>query len=199
MAFPIKHSRNRLFMAGLVFLLPLALLGGCQGEKPAASAPGITIPAGPDQVFIDARFVVTEGGETKAVVRADSVKVFQGQGLSLAEGNLQVELYSREGELTSTLTAERGIVYGMSESIDSLRAEDNVLVTWHHRNATMITPFIRWISGTRMIYADSTVVLSVDNAQERGVAFVAPDDLTSYSMGRVTGVIEGQEIEIPGR
>lgn len=200
MTFPIITRSPGIFRR-LFPILPAIFLafGGCGEDRPASSGPTLEIPAGPDQVFVNARFVVTENGATNAVIRADSVEVYQDRGLSVASGNLRVELYSREGERISTLTAARGIVYGMTEDIDSLRAEGDVLVTWHRRNATMETPFIRWVAGTRMIYADSTVVLSVDTAVERGVGFAAPDDLKSYTMGRVTGVVEDQQFEIPGR
>jgi LPS export ABC transporter protein LptC len=183
-----------------ILLLPVFLLvaAGCRKEEPVRSS-GVVVPAGPDQIFVDARFVVTENGATNAIVRADSINVFQKENISLAKGHLQVDFFSRQGEQLSTLTAERGIVYGMAESIDSLRAEGDVVITWIKRNARMETPFIRWIAATRMVYADSTVALSVENAVERGVGFAAPDDLSSYSMGRVTGIIEDQKIEIPGR
>ncbi len=186
---------------GIIFILSgflitglLAMLGcdqngslGNTGEQP---------PLGPDQLFVDARFVVTEEGATNAIVRADSVMAYQGRGLSIVEGNLRVDFYNRQGERISTLTAERGIVYGMTESIDSLRAEDRVVINWERRKARMETPFIRWIAATRMVYADSTVELSVDNAMERGVRFAAPDDLSSYTMGQVTGVIQDLKIDL---
>ena len=172
--------------------------GGCAKEKPP-KPPEVDVPLGPDQVFVDARFVVTEGGATNAIVRADSIKVFQEKNISMANGHVLVDFFSRQGERISTLTADRGIVFGMTKNIDSLRAEGDVVIVWEKRNAKMETPYIRWISSSRMVYADSTVVLSVENAVERGAGFKAPDDLSRYSMDRVTGIIEGPKLEIPGR
>lgn len=179
-------------------LLVALLVPGCSKEQPSGRRNASSVDA-PDQVFVGTRFVITEDGATSAIVAADSITVFQSRRQSIAEGRLRVDFFSRAGARVSTLTADRGIVYGVNEVIDSLRAEGNVVITWHERNATMKTPFVRWIERTRTIYADSTVALSVDNAVERGVGFVAPDDLKSYTMRQVAGVVEDQRIEIPGR
>jgi LPS export ABC transporter protein LptC len=176
-------------------LLPGLLMSCAPGQPAKKTAP--SGPAGPDQVFLHARFVVTENGLTNAIVRADSVLVFQGRQISEADGSLLVDFFSKEGKKVSTLTARRGIIYGMTEEIDSLRAEGDVKVVWLARNATMNTPYIRWISATRRIYADSTVTLEVEDATEQGVGFEAPDDLKSYSMREVTGVVQSEKIKIP--
>ena len=123
--------------------------------------------------------------------------VFQNRQVSEADGRLQVDFFNRTGEKVSTLTARKGIIYGMTDAIDSLRAESDVVVTWIARNATMKTSFIRWIAANRIIYADSTVTLTVENAVEQGVGFEAPDDLKSYAMRSVTGVVQSESIKIP--
>jgi LPS export ABC transporter protein LptC len=201
---PLKRASGPGVLSRPVFLTvallaALILSAGCSQKAPVSKAPSQPLPVGPDQIFINARFVVTENGTTSAVVSADSVMVFQLHPRSIAEGHLRVLFFSREGEKISTLTSERGIVYGMTQAIDSLRAEGNVVVFWHARNARMETPFIRWISSTRRIFADSTVALTVDNAIEHGVGMEAPDDLKSYTMHQVTGSVTGQDINIPGR
>ena len=200
--FPLKRTpetrvARRSFFIAAALLAAMIIFSGCSQTAPAPKAPAQPLPVGPNQVFVDARFVVTENGATSAVVNADSVMVFQQRMISIAEGNLRILFFSKEGVRISTLTAERGIVYGMTQAIDSLRAEGNVVVVWHERNARMDTPFIRWISSTRRIFADSTVALTVDNAVERGVGMEAPDDLKSYTMHRVTGSVIGQNINIP--
>lgn len=193
-----RPDRRRTVSAFSAFALAALLISGCAKQE-QSSKTAQPLPVGPDQVFVDARFVVLENGLTNAIVRADSVKVYQERSISIAEGNLRVDFFSREGEQISTLNAARGIVYGMTQDIDSLRAEGNVVVVWNERKARMETPFIRWIFATRRIFADSAVVLSVENAVERGVGLEAPDDLKSYTMRQVSGTVTGQEIKIPGR
>lgn len=184
------------WMVPVVALL-LALFLACSREQKPRGKPGLTAPSGPDQVFVDSRFVVTDNGLTSAIVRAESVMVYQVRQLSEIAGNVQVDFFNRKGEKTSILTAKHGIIYGMTEAIDSLRAEGDVTVIWRERNATMKTSFIRWIESNRMIYADSTVTLTVENAVEQGVGFEAPDDLKSYAMRAVTGVVQSESIKIP--
>jgi len=192
MAYAVRCIASGSVVAALVMM---CLLAACR-EGPAKKG-GTPRPPGPDQIFADARFVVTENGLTSAVVRADSVLVWNDRAVSEAIGNLKVDFFSREGSRVSTLTADRGIVYGMTEAIDSLRATGNVVVVWHERNAEMRTPFIRWIAAIHTIYADSTVVLTVENASERGIGFAAPDDLKSYTMRSVSGYVHDENIKIP--
>ncbi len=204
-SFPLKRATGfwmpaRAFSLAAAFLAILMLSFGCSKSAPAPKGLARPLPPGPDQIFVNARFVVTENGNTSAIISADSVLVFQQvRPRSVAEGRLQVILFNPEGVKTSTLTADRGIVYGMTQAIDSLRAEGNVVIVWHERNARMNTPFIRWISSTRRIFADSTVALTVDNAVERGMGLEAPDDLKSYTMRQVTGSVVGEEFKIPER
>ena len=63
----------------------------------------------------------------------------------------------------------------------------------------METSVIRWDANAHMIYADSTVRLSTEDAVQTGVRFVATDDLKSYTMENVTGVIQSEEIALPER
>ncbi len=190
------HTWGQIASGSFIAALTILFLFGACKEGPARKG-GVGAPKGPDQVFADARFVVTENGLTSAVVRADSVLVWNERAVSEAIGNLKVDFFSREGARVSTLTADRGIVYGMTEAIDSLRASGNVVVVWHERNAEMKTPFIRWIAAIHTIYADSTVVLTVENAAERGIGFAAPDDLKSYTMRSVSGYVHDENIKIP--
>lgn len=176
--------------------LILALSLACSCEQPQRKPAPAVLP-GPDQIFLDSRSVVTDNGLTSAVVRADSVIVYQNGRYSEASGSVRVDFFNRKGEKISTLTAKSGTIYGMTEAIDSLYANGDVTVTWLERNATMKTPYVRWIAAKRMIFADSTVTLTVEKAVEQGIGFEAPDDLKSYTMRAVTGVVQSENIKIP--
>ena len=180
-------------------VIPFSLIisPGC-AKKTSIQTSTTTVSGGPDQLFVHARFVVIDNGLTDAIISADSVKVYSVASLSEASGNLVIDFFNKQGNQYSVLTARKGIVYGKTEAIDSLRAEGDVVITWKDKNARMETPFLRWIASSRRIFADSTVVLSVNNAMERGVGFEAPDDLKSYTMKKVSGFVQGQGIRYPG-
>lgn len=192
------HSRSGdVKKIAVVIVVSLLCLTFACSQEQQSGKPAPQAPPGPDQMFVDSHFVVTDDGLTSAVVHADSVAVFYNRLISEMTGNVRVDFFNRKGERVSVLTAKRGIVYGKTEAVDSLRAEGDVRVTWRERDATMKTPFIRWNAASRMIYADGAVTLTLKDAVERGVGFEAPDDLKSYVMRSVTGVVRGENIRIP--
>jgi LPS export ABC transporter protein LptC len=186
----------RIFLYAVI-AFAMIFFPGCQ-KKASVQKSTATVSGGPDQLFVQSRFMVIDNGLTDAIFSADSVKVYTNLSISEAVGHLVVDFYNKRGIQYSVLTARRGIVYGKTEAIDSLRAEGDVVIIWKDRNARMETPFLRWIASSRRIFADSTVVLTVNNALERGVGLEAPDDLKSYIMKKVSGFVKGQELRYPG-
>ena len=105
----VEHAVRRAASGSVVAALVMVfLLAACQ-EGPAKKG-GTPRPPGPDQIFADARFVVTENGLTSAVVRADSVLVWNDRAVSEADGNLKVDFFSRTGTRVSTLTDRKSVV-----------------------------------------------------------------------------------------
>jgi LPS export ABC transporter protein LptC len=189
--------KYRLFLlTPIIFLLVIFM--GCT-KKTTIQTSANPSAGGPDQLFTHARFVVMDKGLTSAIISADSVYVYTSAAISKAIGNLVVHFYNKEGNQYSVLTASKGIVFGKTDAIDSLRAEGDVVIVWKEKNARMETPFLRWIGSTRRIFADSTVVLTLNEALERGVGLEAPDDLKSYTMKKVSGYVQGQGIQYPGK
>ena len=184
------------FIHFIIFLLLISLIvSGCAEEHVPVTVKNNL----PDQQFRNSRIIVTENGITTAIVMANRVSVYEERNYTVVEDSIAIEFFNKEGEKVSTLTALSGQVWGLYEKVDSLRATGDVVIISDERNATMETPVIRWIASTHMIYADSTVRLSTEDAVQEGVRFVATDDLKSYTMENVTGVIQGEGIAIPER
>jgi hypothetical protein len=156
----------------------------------------------PDQKFIQSRIVITENGVTYAVVEAESVKVYTDRDFTSLEGGILIDFFDRDGEFVSTLTAKRGEVWGLYNEVDSLKAIDNVVIVSEENDKRLETPsFMNWVASTRTVYAEksSVVKLISGNSVEEGVNFVAKDDLSEYSMDNVSGIIESNDINLPGR
>ena len=186
----ILQLRHSIFL-----LIVLQLISGCEEEQ---------IPVRinynqPDQEFKNSRIIITEKGITTAIVWAHRASVFEDRNYTVIEDSIAIEFFNKEGEKISTLTALSGEVWGLYEKVDSLRAEGNVVIVSDERKAKMETSVIRWDANAHMIYADSTVRLSTEDAVQTGVRFVATDDLKSYTMENVTGVIQSEEIALPER
>ena len=118
----------------------------------------------PDQEFKNSRIIITENGITTASVWAHRASVYEERNYTVIEDSIAIDFFNKEGEKVSTLTALSGEVWGLYEQVDSLRAEGDVIIISDERKAKMETPFIRWIAKTHMVYADSTVRLSTEDA-----------------------------------
>lgn len=186
---------HRTLLHSIFLLIVLYLTSGCEEEQ---------IPVRikynqPDQEFKNSRIIITENGITTAIVWAHRASVYEDRNYTVMEDSIAIDFFNEEGEKISTLTAMSGEVWGLYEKVDSLRAEGEVVIISDERKAKMETPDIRWDAKTHMIYADGNVRLSTEDAVQTGVRFVATDDLKSYTMEDVTGVIHSEEIAVPER
>lgn len=172
-------------------LVGIVLAAGC-GESERLPEVSEVVDHEPDQHFIGSRIVVTEGGITNAVVTADTVDVFADEDHTLISGAIAIDFYDHNGERTSTLTADRGEVWGLYDQVDSLSAAGNVRIVsvdggkWMETSASLI-----WRAGTRRITAEGLVRLVTENGFEEGINFEAADDLSEYRMDQVSGEYEG--------
>ncbi len=186
----------------VLFVLALTMSGaGCEKDSSISQVKTI-VENEPDQKFIHSRIVITERGVTYAIVEAESVKVYTDSDFTSLEGGILIDFFDRDGEFISTLTAERGEVWGLYNEVDSLKAIDNVVVVSEENDKRLETPsYLNWVASTRTVYAEknSVVRLISGNSVEEGINFVAKDDLSEYSMDNVSGIIESNDINMPGR
>jgi LPS export ABC transporter protein LptC len=182
-----------------IFFATIIVFSGCEKKSEISVVKNAPVVE-PDQKFIKSRIVITENGLTSAIVEAESVKVFAVTNISTFEGGIKMDIFNKQGKHVSTLTANRGEVYGLYEKVDSLKAKGNVVVVSEEKKSKLETASsLVWIQTARRIYADSLVKLTGENAVEQGINFTAKDDLTEYSMENVSGSFEGKDIKIPGK
>ena len=186
--------------AGTVLLVLLAAGQGCEEKPDGPVRPGLPVP---EQRFRDARIVMTEDGRTSVIVEARRVDIWESRNYSVLEDSVVIDMFDKEGEQVSRLTAQLGEVWGENNDIDSLRATGDVLIVWQQRDARMETPFIHLDAVSHMIYADSlngkTVRLTIEGGIQEGIRFEATDDLKTWKMEQVTGEIRNEQLVIPER
>ncbi|MFC1551443.1 LPS export ABC transporter periplasmic protein LptC [Candidatus Latescibacterota bacterium] len=201
MKIPNKKIANKIVRYLFAAFILIILFAGCEKESSISQVKNI-IENEPDQKFIKSRIVITENGVTYAIVEAESVKVFSDTDFTSLEGGILIDFFNREGEYVSTLTAGSGEVWGLYNEVDSLKAIDNVVIVSEENDKRLETAsYLNWIASTRYVYAEknSVVKLISERAVEEGINFVAKDDLSEYSMDNVSGTIEGNDINLPGR
>lgn len=145
----------------------------------------------PDQVFVEPRFIITKNGITQAVIESKLVQVFEGRDTSYTsmDDSLVISFFNEAGEHTSTLTADRGDIWGLYSEVDSLKATGDVHIRSKERNARLDADAIRWLAWNRTVYGEGIVTLETDDGFERGTGFEAKDDLSEY---RFRGSVEGE-------
>ncbi|MFC1511581.1 LPS export ABC transporter periplasmic protein LptC [Candidatus Latescibacterota bacterium] len=199
----MKHEgcRPKRHTVRLAALVAAAFLSwaGCAPEPTVTQLS--TVPENePDQKFIQARIVITEGGMTNAIVMADSIQVFLDRSYTEIDGDMAIDFFNDGGEMTTKLTADSGEIWGLYEEVDSLIARGDVMVvSVDEENRLETSSALTWSARTHLIYADGLVRLSTPDAVEQGINFVATDDLSEYSMDNVSGEYEGSGLSLPGR
>ncbi len=187
---------SRYWLTGL--LMTLAIVAACEKKSELSQVEQVAENE-PDQQFVHAQIVITENGMTSAIVRAESVRVYTETDYTAVDGGMVIDFFNQRGTRTSTLSADRGEVFGLYEEVDSLKAQGRVVILSDDRTKKMETSkSLWWRASERTIYADGHTRLISEDAVEEGVHFVAKDDLSEYTMDNVSGSFEGETLPLPG-
>jgi len=184
----------------LTMLSAAAVALSCGGDDSVRRLKSSAEPD-PDQILIRPRIVISENGVTNAVLRANTVKVYEDSSYTLLQDSLTIFFYNEAGEHTSTLKAMNGEVWGLYEEVDSLRASGNVTIVSEEREALLEAPgAIRWLVSDHRIFGEGLVRLQTDSGYEEGTGFTAKDDLSEYEFtGPVSGEVRSKEIGLEDR
>lgn len=190
-------KRNNISFYALIISITLAL--ACGKNETIAEKVKLS-DTEPGQSLYDSHIVITENGITSAVVQAESISVWADSNLTRAFGGLHVDFYNKKGEHISTMTSEKGEVFGLYTQVDSIRADGNVVIVSDEKKTRMeASSSLVWMASTRKIYSDSLVKLISESAVEQGIKFSAKDDLSEYTMENVSGHYNSDKLAIPGR
>ena len=154
----------------------------------------------PDQILIDTRIILSEGGKTAAIIESKTVKIYEDSSYSSLEDSVVIYFYDEDGKHTTTLTALSGEVWGLYENADSLKASGNVLIESTESEAAMEAPAILWIASLNKVFGKGLVRLTTENGFEQGPGFEAKDDLSEFEFkGPVTGEVREEGIKLIDR
>ncbi len=193
---------RRIHSGILAALMPLILVAlSCEAGKEQVQTSVVRQrEVVPDQVLYGTRITLTELGLTQAIIAANIVKIYEDSSYASLEDSVHIDFFDEEGVHTSTLTADKGEIWGMYGEADSLRASGEVVIRSEEENALMEAPAIRWLTGEGTVYGVGTVKLTTENGFEQGVGFEAKDDLSEYRFrGPVSGEVRSEELNIIDR
>lgn len=128
-----------------------------------------------DQVMLDVRSVITNGGVQRGVLFADTAYVFDDNSRFEFRG-VKTEFMRSDGVQDGTLTARRGryeIRNGVLEGYGDVR-----IVTVDGRR--LESPHLRYDQNRNLVSSDSAFTMVRDDQTQSGVGFEATPQLTRF-------------------
>ena len=164
----------------LPFLL-LLLLFGCEDKlKPTVVAVSGRLP---DQESWNSTVVFSDSGETRGILWAGHLLVFNNENKTYLGDSIRVDFYNDQGQHTSYLTADSGIV---DNNTNDLEAIGNVYV--HSDSGTSLwTQKLFWNDQTQKVTSDVFVKIVSPKETIEGIGFESDRDLTNYRIFNVSG------------
>lgn len=193
------HAAGLCFWAAAaVFLL---LLGsGCEyrsrsGDQslPPDSAQATT----PSQITWDAKFVMNEGGEPRAIIRADRMEQYRVDDSTYSvwrtlHDTSRVRSYVfEEGDSSATILADSVVFFNQEGRFE---AYGNVVVLTEE-GRRLESEHLTWNQFDRTIRTRRFVRITTPTEDVRGNGLVADEDLETYQIGRFTAEVEVDEGE----
>lgn len=184
-------------MFGLSWLL--VFCGGCAvADRQPVSIADLTDAEGPDQESWDVEYYVGQGGDARAVLRAqhmaryeaaDSVYYVMNGG---AAAPVQADVFGRD-DAQSSVSADKITFYEDARVYDLV---GNVVVMTNS-GRELRTEHLVWSEATGRIHADGYVQIDSEDEELRGYGLDADEMLDSFTLRQVTGrkYIEGDDLE----
>lgn len=166
-----------------LFLL-LCFVAGCSEEKlkpqVMQTAQDSELPA---QESWNSRMLFTEGGDKKAVLFADHLRMYTERRETLLEG-VRIDFYNEQQVKTSTLTSKRGRVDDITRNMYAI---DSVVAV-SDSGVTLKTDELMWRNKDRKIVTDKFVTIVSPKEKIQGYGFESDQSLRNYVIHKVTFV-----------
>ena len=171
---------NKIFNRTLLTILPVCLLllsvGGCREQSGTEISAGQAVEA-PDQELWNARIKFTQNELTTSILEASHISIYEKSGLTIADSSFKLDIFDSEGNHSSVLFADSGIVSGE----DSLRAYKNVIVI-SDSGAILNTERLFWNRSTNSVRSDTFVVLTTATDTLYGDSMVSDEALENWQV-----------------
>ncbi len=135
----------------------------------------------PDQESWNSKIIFSENGILRAILYADSLKVFEKKRITLIDG-VKINFYDREGHKTSTLTSKHGKV---NDATKDMFAIDSVVAV-NDSGVVLKTSELVWKNKIKKIKTNKFVTIDDKSEHIEGYGMEADDDLSNYTIYNVT-------------
>jgi LPS export ABC transporter protein LptC len=181
-------------MAPLGRCAALAALVGCgdAGVRPTASSQ--VAPDSADQAILRMTTSITNDGVRRSLVEAETAYVYQTRAVTDLR-RMTAAFFDEQGNLTSTLTAERGVLGNYSQKLD---ASGNVVVT-SPDGKRLTTEHLIYDKTANQIIIDTAFVYNGPQGRMTGNNAVSDVAFTNIEIGQPKGYQKGKGFLLPGQ
>jgi LPS export ABC transporter protein LptC len=178
--------------------LLMLLAGGC--EYRSRDEGGVTPPDSvranaPSQITWTPRFVLSEGGERRAIIQAERMAQYQSNDTTYSvwrtiHDTARVRSYVfEEGDSSATILADSVVFFNQEGRYE---AYGNVVVITSE-GRRLESEHLTWDQLDRTIRTRRFVHITTPTEDVRGNGLVADEDLETYQIGRFTAEVEVDE------
>ncbi len=180
------NIRHRMFclLYGSVLIGVSLLLLSCESEIPSrmiavdtAKVPS-HLSIAPLVTFLDSQYV-------KAVLRADTAKIYDTKLMTYLHGRVVVEFFDkRSGKRASVLTAERAEI---NDQTRDMTAFGNVVIVSDSSRTRITTDSISWNNMRQLLQSSAPVVIVSPHETIQGIGFESDQYLRDYKIFNARG------------
>ncbi|MGH7493417.1 MAG: LPS export ABC transporter periplasmic protein LptC [bacterium] len=163
--------------------LPFALYTGCHStDQPT---PAKNTVEGPDQEGWNSTITVTSNGRVTALVKYRRMEKFSKKRRVFFKDSVAVDFYNQQGQHSSKLTADGGVLY---EETNDVVALGNVVVV-SDSGVTLRSDSLRWDSRRQKVLTEAFVTITRANGETlRGLGFESDPNLKHLSIKKASGL-----------
>jgi LPS export ABC transporter protein LptC len=168
-----------------------ALFAAACSGSPQEPVPGDFHELPADNVMANVVFRPTSDGVRSAVLRSDTVFVYDDSAEYKLVG-VDLEMYDENGRMTATLTSQRGSFNTATELMVALG--DVVLITLEEERR-IETEELHYDPTNRRVWSDVPTVMYDENGPQRGTSFRADDQFRNVTIVGFKGRIPGLRLD----
>ena len=133
--------------------------------------------------FENIRRIYSEEGLLKIKIEAPLEYIYQNEDVFYPK-NFRISMYSPDGKITTTLTADSGRMERISKLY---HAYGNVEVINHEKEQKVNTPELHWNQFKREIYTDKEIAIKTPTETLYGIGMTSNEEFSKYKIQQPTG------------
>lgn len=178
------HALARSVAMGSALWMVAFLLASCESETPSRMIAVDTAKV-PSHLSIAPRVTFLDSQYVKAVLQADTAKIYDTKLMTYVNGNVIVEFFDkRTGKRASVLTAERAEI---NDQTRDMTAFGNVVIVSDSSRTRITTDSLTWNNARQLLLSAAPVLIVAPHETIQGIGFESDQYLRDYKIFNARG------------